>query len=692
MLLEGFAWSRLGQAINAADVAQKLKEHGYREHRTLSQGQSRERMRARTHAYIGRIEQALINGAQIPRALSASIVEQLKTGEESLLLSGGAGVGKSCVLAQVLRLLSDDQIDCMALPASDLHGVLSSSELGQRMGFRDSPVLELARAAGGMPAVLCIDQLDALAGRSEANEQAHRVLRELVEQASSNPNLRLLFACRSFDLDEESSLKWLAGGGSAIARKIDVSALTAEDVWRALESAAIERRDLTDSRMELLRVPLHLYLLIEAAHSRELRFATIDDLFDAYWREKAGKVSARLAAGSSGWMAAVSSLCQALSEREAFAAPDYQLVDSYPAEAVAMASEAVLFMQDGDVGFFHESFFDYAFSRCFAVEKRDLVEWLKEDQQGYFRRRQVTALLTFLRRRPGDRPLYLQFLEQLLGDTEVRFHLKKRVLDWLQALLDPIEDEWEIVERLTDGLGDHGWVVPSNSVTWFDLLLNMNRWGQWLRGDDDEIDRAVGLLQRPRVLAERTAVVLELLAAHQDDFPNWRNRLWSIAWQEAGYAQPEKQAWLLNLIETEPLDSPALSANNDLLMLILHGVRESALGFASTVIGAWFDRELARIDPDSDPQLRYSALELGNSGWEIEECAKAAPLEFVQELFPRIAQLEQLSPLRFLDAPTSSDRPNQALRAMLADAMKLAAQAAPVEFRLVTGSRHEPRG
>ena len=89
MLLEEFAWSRLGQAINTADVARKLNEHGYREHRSLSQGQSRERMRARTHAYIGRIEQALINGAQIPRALSASIVEQLKTGKESLLLSGG---------------------------------------------------------------------------------------------------------------------------------------------------------------------------------------------------------------------------------------------------------------------------------------------------------------------------------------------------------------------------------------------------------------------------------------------------------------------------------------------------------------------------------------------------------------------------------------------------------------------------
>ena len=682
MLLEGFAWSRLGQAINPADVAQKLKEHGYRERRTLSQGQSRERMRVRTHAYIGRIEQALINGAQIPRALSASIVEQLKTGGESLLLSGGAGVGKSCVLAQVLRLLSDDQIDCMALPASDLHGVLSSSELGQRMGFRDSPVLELARAARSMPAVLCIDQLDALAGRSEANEQAHRVLRELVEQASSNPNLRLLFACRSFDLDEESSLKWIAGGGSAIARTIDVSALTAEDVWRALESAAIERRNLTDSQIELLRVPLHLYLLIEAAHSRELRFATIDDLFDAYWIEKAGKVSARLAAGSSGWMAAVSSLCQALSEREAFAAPDYQLVDSYPAEAVAMASEAVLFMQDGDVGFFHESFFDYAFGRAFASDDRNVTEWLNEDDQGYFRRRQVIAVFNFLRRHDPAR--YLRRLEELLASSEVRFHLKKRVLDWLRALPDPALEEWEILERLKGPISVHVWDVPRNSVPWFDLLARMQRWERWLSGEDDLVDRAVALLQAPRVQEERISAVLALVVKHQDDSAKWRDRCWSLARWGDGYNTVSKREWLLRLIESEPLEAPEeVALRGKFLSQILFSVEQDAPKFAAEVIAAWFDREFSQLLRAAAENPYSEELRLHLDEWIIGECAAAAPREFVREMFPRLASVEQVAPLKFIGAPQGDDYPQRGLHSLIGDSMVQLAQSDADELRSI---------
>ncbi len=683
-LLEGFAWSRLGQTMTALDVTQKLNRHGYSVRSPQSSAQSRELIRSRTLAYVGRIEQALINGAAIPRCQSRGVAEALADADESLLLSGGAGVGKSCVLAQVVRRLDEGGVVSLACPASDLSGAFSSSEVGQRMGLRDSPATELAQVAQGRPAVLCIDQLDGLAGETEGHELGHRVLRELVDQVAQHPNLRLLFVCRSFDLAEETSLKWISEGRSPVARKIEVSALTIEDVREALHSAAIDRQELTESQIELLRIPLHLYLFIEAAQSRELGFATIDDLFDAYWKEKSKRVSSRPLVGGDGWAAATSRLSRVLSEREAFAAPDYELIDSHQAAAVAMASESVLFMQNGEVGFFHESFFDYAFARCFATEKRNLLKWLREDRQAYFRRRQVLGVLAFLRRRRTDRARYLRTLEQLLAEGEVRFHIKKRVLDWLGSLTDPIPEEWEIVEHHEDRLGKHAWVVPRNSLPWFDLLLKMQRWQRWLTGEEGEIDRAVGLLQAPSLLAERTRAVLELLAKHQDDSPPWRDRLWGVARWSDGYGSPAKQEWLLGLIEGEPLERPDhLVHMGQVLSQVLFSVKQEAPQFAPSVIAAWFDRELAELLPAAVADPHRIELRLRLDEWITNECATAAPREFVQEMLPRIAGIEQVAPLKFVGAPRGDDHLDRGLHSLVAKSMLLLADAAPEDLKAI---------
>ena len=125
-VLEGLVWSRLAQTIDADDVRQMLKEHGYGIHRFPAREDSLEQVRLRTNAYVGRIEQALINGEGIPRSQANTIAETLSHGDESLLLSGGAGAGKSCVLAQVVRRLDEIGVVTLAFPASDLLGAYSS--------------------------------------------------------------------------------------------------------------------------------------------------------------------------------------------------------------------------------------------------------------------------------------------------------------------------------------------------------------------------------------------------------------------------------------------------------------------------------------------------------------------------------------------------------------------------------------
>ena len=677
-LLEDFAWSRLGQTVKADDIRGKLKAHGYREHRLPSGEHALRQIRARTDAYLGRVEQALINGAAIPRAQSVEIADKLANGDQPVVLDGGAGVGKSCVMAQVVRRLDEAGAVSLAFPASDLRGAFSSTEVGQRLGLGDSPARSLALVAQGRPAVLCIDQLDALAGETERNDLGHRVLRELVSEVAQYPNLRILFGCRSFDLEEETSLKWISRGPAPVADKIEVTMLTVNDVRSALELAVIDPRELTESQTELLRTPLHLYLFIEAAQSRKLRFASIDDLFDAYWTEKSKRVSRRPLVASGGWSAAISTLSNALSERESHTAPDYELLDSHQETAAALASESVVFIQQGEVGFFHESFFDYAFARSFAAERRDLLTWLSADAQGYFRRRQVLGVLVFLRRRRADRGRYLQALKHLLADAEVRFHIKKRVLDWLRSLTDPTLEEWEIVERQAGELGGHAWGVPRNSVPWFDLLSEMERWREWLSGEDSEIDRAVDLLQTPELLEQRTSMVLAFLTEHQDDSAEWRNRLWSVAIWSDGYGSPEKREWLVELIMAEPFEHGGdFVTRGRVLSQILFAVKQEAPWFVPKVIAAWFDRQHPFLIWEAVANPDRIELGLHIDDWILNECATAAPLEFAQQMFPRLALIEQAAPLKFVGAPRGGDRLDRGLHSLVAKSMIHTAETEP---------------
>ena len=151
-------------------------------------------------------------------------------------------------------------------------------------------------------------------------------------------------------------------------------------------------------------------------------------------------------------------------------------MDEYREVRTAMASEAVIYVQDDYIRFFHEAFFDYAFARGFLRANTDLVRWLVSDKQHLFRRSQVRQVLAFLRGRERDRTRYLQTLQDLLAHEGIRFHIKKLVVDWLHALSDPTQDEWRVVEALEGQLGGHRWGVVHNSVAWFDVLHEMNRW------------------------------------------------------------------------------------------------------------------------------------------------------------------------------------------------------------------------
>ncbi len=678
-LLSEFAWSRLAQTVTLDDVLQELGERGFSEQPLGANTRVRRIIEDRNQAGTRRIESALINGASIPRRQATEIFQELMTGHQSLLLTGSAGDGKTCIVAQVTTKLLEAQIPHLMLSMEEVEGIVSSTDLGTRMGLPASPAIVLGQLSGGGTAVLCIDQLDALSFVAGRNVQRQTILNELIQQAGHYPHLRLLLACRTFDIDHDPSLLGLVSGEEPTARRIEVERLTVDDVHSAIAEAGMDAESLTGPQVQLLRNPLHLYLFISGG-TPPYGFVSRSDLFEGYWEEKRRRVDD--ASGSGAFVAGVERLSKILSDRRELRASRIAL-SGHDAALEAMASEGVVALNGSKVSFFHASFFDYAFARGFISRDGDLVDWLAATDQELFRRSQVRQIIEFLRDDAFD--IYLSTLSRLLGDNSIRLHLKKLTLDWLGALPDPKTDEWEIVERLEQELGEHTWSVVRSSVPWFDVLNNMGRWESWLDADEPQIDRALSLLSMPEVLSRRSAEVVALLAPFRGQSEEWRNWLRWLAQRGHGHTSPEMQAFVIDLIADGTLDDarPGIASNDD-WWSIWYESSTKRPAFIARVLGAWFNRQLDRAadlgrdDPfGGDSELeRFSQL----SGYVINECAARAPRIFVRELFPRLARSDCSLPREWITAPSRVGSPDQQLRNALAEAMASLARDDPGEL------------
>ena len=466
LLVSEFAIQHLGAHLTADSLVSCLSDHGVLPSKLAGDGRVRQRIRQMNQLYLREVNAVLINRLEISRGETTDAWETLFSRGKSVILEGTAGGGKSCVMAQIVEQLNSHDVPTLVIRLDRITEEDTSSQaIGMRRGLPDSPALTLGQFAGVQPSVLCIDQLDALSFVSARHQSAWAAFNELLDEVEDYPNMRILFACRSFDLEQDAQLRALVADNNRVER-IPVGELDGDTIRSAITASGIVTSPLNQAQLRLLSVPLHLYLFLETARSGEFDFASRGDLFDAFWNHKARNVDGRRKGQTPIWSRAVAALCDAMSRRESLVAPEF-VMDGFHEAMEAMGSEAVINVQDGYVRFFHETFFDYSFARTFLREEKDLVQWLAEDQQHLFRRSQVRQVLSFLRDRETDRSRYLRALRGLLGETRVRFHIKKLALDCLRALPNPTQEEWVIVEDLEEQLGGHSWQVINNSVPWF---------------------------------------------------------------------------------------------------------------------------------------------------------------------------------------------------------------------------------
>ncbi len=628
--LREFCDDHLQQTLTAPAIWAHLEAKGFTRRLIVGDQNAVDRLHRTVARQQSRVDAARPGVGLVPRTDVGALVERLRdpASEQVIVLDGRAGYGKSTVVAQVAAELEQLGWFVAVARMDGVEGSTNTSDkLGVSIGLPETPVVLLAGVACGEPALLIVDQLDAVSSYSGRMPDNFESVAETLRELKGLGNVKALLVVRTVDLEADSRLRRLVAQPSDAGRHT-LGLLPIEDVKSVLIEAdvAVPTHGPT---LELLRTPLHLAVFSRLTEvGQALGYRTLQDLYDRYTAETRARIAERV--GPIDWQYITESMVTHMSDMEMLVAPAALLDAAEPAHLQGLVSEAVLAFDGGAYAFFHESYFDYLFARSFVGAGRNLHEFLADSGQVLFRRAQTRQVLEHLA--ATNRGLFRSTVIELLKSEKLRFHLKAIVTEVL-GHYDPTAEDWEALDQIAFSDKAISYRVRSllGRPAWFDAADEFGLWERWL-SDPDRID----LVARELMLAarERPQRVVDLIRPHVGESEEWRLRTLSLVeWS----LNPGLTQFVIELIEAGHLDDARgrVAINSDFWSLVFH-LHSSSPTDAIRVTGAYLRRALALAEAEgsSDPFDTGFLNTHSQGGGVLDDMRQADPESLVAELLP----------------------------------------------------------
>ena len=378
-VLAQFALDSVHDELTANDIWNHLETRGLHRRRWDQDPHVLAAVKDANNRYLNSIRAQVISGIVLPREETESSLEYLNSpnGNSGVLVVGDAGLGKSGVMLQIVDILLTNGTPVVAFRADRIQATQLADDIGAQLGLPGSPTNVLNAVAKGRECVLVIDQLDALSLASGRNSNVYGAIEETLRQARVHSNMRILLACRRFDLENDHRLRNLIRSDQTVDI-VSVNQLSHETVREVVSSLGLDSEGLNSKQLDLLAVPLHLKLLSEITaddHIRALNFVTSHDLYERFWRHKQQVIEHERLGRPVEWTKVIDALCEYMHQHQTLTVPEV-LLDEWGNDADAMTSENVLVRDSNRYSFFHEGFFDYAYARRFSASSQRLLTLL----------------------------------------------------------------------------------------------------------------------------------------------------------------------------------------------------------------------------------------------------------------------------------------------------------------------------
>jgi hypothetical protein len=634
--LGDLAYRNQGVKLDTAAIESRLAEYGLRRAYRIGSATVTEAVAVTLDSWKASIERELLKPT-IPRSEGRELAAALRAGSNQIVvIVGTAGAGKSAVLHQAVQELKTENWAVLGLRLDRLEAFASTAEIGQHLGLSMSPVAALAAVANERPSLLVIDQLDAVSLASGRMPLRFDAVADLIREAAAFPKMRVLLACRAFDVDNDHRIRQLVTDES-VAR-LEVHRLSDDQISAAVQAMGLPANNLTTPQRSLLSLPLNLVLLSAIADQEDaLAFTSATGLLNSYWERKRRDCANRCQPAPR-FTPVIAALADAMSARQQLTTSVSVLDEGdLGTDAEVLASEHVLVRDGQRYAFFHEAFFDYAFARLWVNRDQSLVEFLLGDEQELFRRAQVRQILLYLR--DDDPARFVREAEAVLAHPKVRFHIKAVVLALLRSLPDPSTADWQMIQRL---MGPEGPVATNLWLTvrtppWFDRMDAEGAIAGWLATEDDAVRAQVMdvLLGAIKERPDRMAELIAPYAGTTAQYPNW------LAWITR-FANVHESRALFELV----LDAVRRGDYNDreqALWMAVFGLGEHQPTWAVELLRTWLADRTGGLDLDANDQVtalrvtEHSLVELAR------HAADQAPLQFCQALVPYMLRVMSLT-------------------------------------------------
>lgn len=617
--------NNLGKQMTRTELLELLAERGIKPLALGAYQSAREQVRVITRSWRESIQRELLQ-PPIKRTEADQLVRALGPGQ-IVLMTGTAGGGKSSVLEQAVASLEATGAELLALRLDRFDRFTSTAGLGAQLGIKTSPAAALAMAADGRDAYLVIDQLDAVSLASGRVPQRFDVIMDLIGEALSFDSMRVVLACRQFDVDNDYRIRTLAS--RADVTTVEIGLLTKDQVGSAVKKMGLDPVLLSPSQYVLLQLPLHLVLLGTIASdlgADALTFNSRGSLFDAFWQRK--RQAARARRRDVRFNDVVSRIANTASDRQVLSVPVEMLDDEDLIEgAEVLISENVLARDRGRIAFFHEEFFDYAFARLWVSREESLVDFLVHDEQALFRRAQVRQILQHLYERDPDR--FRVESGALLTSDAIRFHIKETVLAVVSNLVAPTSADAELMLRIAathprfEGLLWQHLCRPQ----WFACFHEDARISAWLDGANEDM-RNYALNLMASAVNECPGPIAELLVSRKTapGYHDWLRRI-------IRFADIWRGRELFTLV-LEAVRHGAYDTVEHELWLVMHDLAKHEPLWAIELLQAHLIDHVDSLTRNEQGKVALLCVQEHFAAELVKEAASAEPLAFVQAVVP----------------------------------------------------------
>lgn len=381
------------------------------------------------------------------------------------ILEGEKGYGKTVVLKDLLIRLKQNNTNVLGIKADKYYAsdrIELEKKIFQKESISIEKIVQLYKNEN-KTLVIVIDQLDALSQTLSTNREFIQTYNRLISDLSFQSNVRIIISTRSYDLNYDAELSIYKSNKYS---KIKITGISKENVQEVLLKYGIN--NCSEKLLELLIVPNHLDVFCRLPSKINIdTLSSLKDLYDALWKQLIFNRSELQLKSILYKIAAGMYQNQQITISNVFE-------NQYSKEINYLKSNHLLIENNNELQFFHQTFYDYTFSRQFVENKKSLSNYINENKQSLYVRSIIKMVTEYYRE--YDHIEYCKTIIQLITSSKFRFHIKTLVITSLGDVKNPTNKEKNIVSKfiLTDFDLTKVFINSIFSLGWLEFIVNEN--------------------------------------------------------------------------------------------------------------------------------------------------------------------------------------------------------------------------